>query len=55
MTEQEALLAWLRRAYEMGALTERLAVHLTSGRITLSEAVSVLDRVLEESAMIEAK
>lgn len=54
MTPEQALLAWLQRAYEMGLLTERLSVHIASGRISLSEAVSVLERVLTEAGQIEA-
>jgi len=53
MTPEEALLLWLRRAYERGELTVRLEQHIRAGKISLSEAVAVLDRVLEEYNMIE--
>ena len=57
MTPEEALLLWLRRAYERGQLAVRCQAphwNSTSGKISLSEAVAALDRVLEESNMIEA-
>lgn len=54
MDDVDALRRWLRQAYEMGQLAVRLEQHLRSGRITLSEAVASLDRVLTEAEILEA-
>lgn len=54
MTPEEALLLWLRRASLRGQLAVRLERHIRPGLISLSEAAAILDRVLEESNMIEA-
>jgi len=54
MDQAEALRKWLQRAYITGELTARLEGPIRRGKITVAEALGVLERVLEEADLVEA-
>ena len=54
MDDVEALRRWLLRAFEAGQLSVRLERQIERGRITLSHAIGLLDRVLAGVELLEA-
>lgn len=54
MDKNEALVHWLRQAFKAGQISVRLERAIETQQVTLSEALRILDRVLEEAAMPEA-
>jgi len=54
MDSIEALRRWLRRAYMLGETTARLESPLRRGKITLAEALGVLERVLDQAELLDA-